>query len=263
MNASAQVDDSTANRVREEADIVAIIGRYTHLHVKGPVHIGHCPLCHDEHNKFVINPERKRWRCFACGKHGDVFDFMMEKEFLNFEQAVKAVTTQLFNSITFDSIPDIEALPPKEKKPVVQHIQEALCDDVAKHEPNDTEKLIIKQAELLFEQLQTINGYRAAAVLSDSWEVLASDSQTKHDPPLFAAFCHRIEPLLEKLSQNCHKYVVDDNQQLTIGADNGTLLSFTSHFHDQSVHVLCLVDTEANLVLAKLYLLKIWENANT
>jgi hypothetical protein len=90
--------------------------------------------------------------------------------------------------------------------------------------------------------------------------VLASDTHSKQDPPLFAAFCHRIEPLIEKLSQNCKKYVFEDEQQLTISAHNGTLLSFTTHYQSKLIHVLCLLGGNANLVLAKLYLLKLWKD---
>jgi hypothetical protein len=267
MNSVIPIDEGTIKCVCSEVDIVVIINRYTHLYIKGPVYIGHCPLCHDKHDKFVINPERKRWRCFACAKHGDVFDFMMEKEYLTFEQAVQAVTAQLFNTISFDAIPDMDFSPETAPKhpPKISRIQQALCEESKKSSPSPNEQILIGYAQTLFKELQSVSGYRAAAILNKDWEVLTSDTRSEKDPPLFAAFCHRIEPLIEKLTQNCKKYVFEDEQQLTISAHNGTLLSFSTHYESQLIHILCLLGENANLVLAKLYLLKLWkeEKKNT
>lgn len=49
-----------------------------------------CPF-HDDHNPSM-GIKNNRFYCFACGESGDVIDFVMKKEGLNFTQAVKFLT---------------------------------------------------------------------------------------------------------------------------------------------------------------------------
>lgn len=47
-----------------------------------------CPLHHEKTPSFIIFPDGK-WKCFGCGKHGDVIDLFMEINGVSFTQAVK------------------------------------------------------------------------------------------------------------------------------------------------------------------------------
>jgi DNA primase len=82
-------DDRVAltQRIKEASDIVDVVGSYVSLRPAGPTFKGLCPF-HDDHRpSFDVDPRRQRYRCWACGKSGDVFTFIQETERITFQEA--------------------------------------------------------------------------------------------------------------------------------------------------------------------------------
>lgn len=75
--------------VRAHASIVDVIGQYTKLRKSGTRYTGLCPLHADKRTlSLVVYPEQQSWHCFgACGRGGDVIDFVMLAEHLDFKDA--------------------------------------------------------------------------------------------------------------------------------------------------------------------------------
>jgi DNA primase len=87
----ARISSESVNAVREAADMAAEVGRYTDLKRNGAQMMGLCPF-HDERSpSFSVDPQDKLYHCFGCGVAGDVFNFVMEKEGLQFAEAVEAL----------------------------------------------------------------------------------------------------------------------------------------------------------------------------
>lgn len=87
----ARISSDSINAVRDAADMVAEVGRYTDLKRNGAQMMGLCPF-HDERSpSFSVDPQDKLYHCFGCGVAGDVFGFVMEKEALGFSEAVEAL----------------------------------------------------------------------------------------------------------------------------------------------------------------------------
>jgi DNA primase len=87
----ARISSDSINQVRDAADMVAEVGRYTDLKRNGAQMMGLCPF-HDERSpSFSVDPQDKLYHCFGCGVAGDVFGFVMEKEGLGFSEAVEAL----------------------------------------------------------------------------------------------------------------------------------------------------------------------------
>jgi DNA primase len=87
----AMISSDSINQVRDAADMVAEVGRYTDLKRNGAQMMGLCPF-HDERSpSFSVDPQDKLYHCFGCGVAGDVFGFVMEKEALGFSEAVEAL----------------------------------------------------------------------------------------------------------------------------------------------------------------------------
>ena len=80
----------TLDRIRERIDMVQLVSEYVSLKQRGPDdHWGCCPF-HDESTpSFHIRPGRGLFKCFGCGKGGDVFRFVEETEGLSFPEAVE------------------------------------------------------------------------------------------------------------------------------------------------------------------------------
>ncbi|MHC4082657.1 MAG: CHC2 zinc finger domain-containing protein, partial [Planctomycetota bacterium] len=72
--------NSDIDRVRETADLVALIGEHIPLRPKGREHVGVCPF-HDDHSPsltVVTHKGNAFYKCHACGASGDVFNFVMD-----------------------------------------------------------------------------------------------------------------------------------------------------------------------------------------
>ncbi|MGB0035402.1 MAG: DNA primase [Candidatus Acidiferrales bacterium] len=82
---------SFAERVKQQADIVRVIGEYVRLKKSGQNFTGLCPFHQEKTPSFAVHPVKQIYHCFGCGAGGDVFKFVMELEKLTFPEAVRTV----------------------------------------------------------------------------------------------------------------------------------------------------------------------------
>lgn len=84
------IPDDVVERVREEADIVSVIGEFVKLKRVGNSFRGPCPFHHGKNDNFSVTM-RGGYKCFVCGESGDVFTFVQKHLGLDFAEAVKWV----------------------------------------------------------------------------------------------------------------------------------------------------------------------------
>ncbi len=82
---------SFADKVKQQADIVRVVGEYVQLKKGGQNFRGLCPFHSEKTPSFNVHPVRQIYHCFGCGKGGDVFNFVMEMERCEFPEAVRIV----------------------------------------------------------------------------------------------------------------------------------------------------------------------------
>jgi DNA primase len=81
-----------AQTVKQQADIVKIIGDYVRLKKSGAQnYAGLCPFHSEKSPSFSVHATRQFYHCFGCGQSGDVFTFLQKIENLSFPEAVRAV----------------------------------------------------------------------------------------------------------------------------------------------------------------------------
>jgi DNA primase len=66
-----------AQTVKQQADIVRIIGDYVRLKKSGAQNFsGLCPFHSEKSPSFSVHAVRQFYHCFGCGQSGDVFSFV-------------------------------------------------------------------------------------------------------------------------------------------------------------------------------------------
>lgn len=81
-----------AQQVKEQADIVKIIGDYVRLRKAGAQNFsGLCPFHKEKTPSFSVHAGRQFYHCFGCGQSGDVFSFVQKIENVGFPEAVRTV----------------------------------------------------------------------------------------------------------------------------------------------------------------------------
>jgi DNA primase len=86
------VADNFSQTVKQQADIVKIVGDYVKLRKTGAQnYTGLCPFHKEKTGSFSVNAAHGYFYCFGCHEKGDVFTFVMKMETVSFPEAVRAV----------------------------------------------------------------------------------------------------------------------------------------------------------------------------
>ena len=84
------IPDDVVEQVRNQADIVSIVGEVVKLKRVGNSFRGPCPFHQGKNANFAVTPGGG-YVCFVCGEKGDVFTFVQKRMGLDFVDAVKFV----------------------------------------------------------------------------------------------------------------------------------------------------------------------------
>lgn len=82
-------DRTNIDLVKERTDIVSVIQRYVNLKQAGKNLTGLCPFHQEKTPSFNVSPQLQIYKCFGCGKTGDVITFVQEIEKIEFVQALE------------------------------------------------------------------------------------------------------------------------------------------------------------------------------
>lgn len=86
---AGRISEDKLTEIKNAINIADYIGQTVQLKKQGQNLFGLCPF-HDENTpSFAVNEEKQFFHCYSCGRGGSVFDFIMDKDNLNFPQAVK------------------------------------------------------------------------------------------------------------------------------------------------------------------------------
>ena len=69
----------TIARIMEESRIDEVIGEFVTLKKRGASLIGNCPFHNEKTPSFNVSVSKGIYKCFGCGKAGNVVTFLMEQ----------------------------------------------------------------------------------------------------------------------------------------------------------------------------------------
>ncbi|MBI4359873.1 MAG: DNA primase [Candidatus Jacksonbacteria bacterium] len=78
-----------AEQVKDRIDIVEFIRQYVALKPSGINFKGLCPFHKEKTPSFMVSPSRRNFKCFGCGKGGDIFSFLELHDGMPFVEALK------------------------------------------------------------------------------------------------------------------------------------------------------------------------------
>ena len=85
-----------AATVKQQADIVRIVGEYVKLRNSGAQNYqGLCPFHQEKTPSFSVHAGNQFFHCFGCNAGGDVFTFVQKIENITFPEAVRSVAEKL------------------------------------------------------------------------------------------------------------------------------------------------------------------------
>jgi DNA primase len=140
---------SFAERVKQQADIVRVIGEYVPLKRAGQNFRGLCPFHAEKTPSFNVHPTKQIYHCFGCGQGGDVFKFVMEMEKCAFPEAIRIVAEKC----------GIAVPRPKERSPEERKENQLRAVLVEIH--REAQTFLVRQLE------GTLEGKAARAYLED------------------------------------------------------------------------------------------------
>ncbi|WP_422486504.1 DNA primase [Gudongella sp. DL1XJH-153] len=82
-------NEDVLEKVKDQMDIVELVGEYVHLKKSGSNYVGLCPFHSEKTPSFTVSESKQIFHCFGCGEGGDGVTFIMKKENLDFIDSLK------------------------------------------------------------------------------------------------------------------------------------------------------------------------------
>ena len=95
MEVLSMVDKRVIEEIKNNTNIVEIIGEVISLQKSGRNFLGLCPFHGEKTPSFNVVEDKQFYHCFGCGRSGDVFKFIEEYQQVTFADAVRMLGDRL------------------------------------------------------------------------------------------------------------------------------------------------------------------------
>lgn len=95
------ITQDSIEALKARLDIVDVVGSYVELKKSGANFKAPCPFHDEKTASFVVSPSKQIYHCFGCGAGGDSVKFVMEKEKLNYPEALEKLASMTNFSLTY------------------------------------------------------------------------------------------------------------------------------------------------------------------
>ncbi|MCG3184720.1 MAG: DNA primase [Planctomycetes bacterium] len=134
----ARVTRESIEEVRRANDIVDVIRGYVPLQKRGSQFWANCPFHDEKTPSFSVSPQRQFYKCFGCGAFGNVIDFVMAQERLDFREAIEKLAERGGVTLSYDggNAPSRQETSIRARAlEMMEWAQRGFVANLAKHEP--------------------------------------------------------------------------------------------------------------------------------
>lgn len=86
-----RIPEDLIREINDASDIVGYISKYVQLKKSGKDYSGLCPFHHEKSPSFHVSADKQLFHCFGCGASGNLVQFVMRTENLDFVDAIKVM----------------------------------------------------------------------------------------------------------------------------------------------------------------------------
>ena len=87
--------------IKNRLNLVDIVSEYITLNKTGANYKALCPFHNEKTPSFLLSEDKQIWHCFGCGLGGDLFEFIMKIEAVDFKEALKLLGSKAGVEISF------------------------------------------------------------------------------------------------------------------------------------------------------------------
>jgi DNA primase len=122
----SRIAEQSMEAVKTAVDMVDLVGGRTQLRKGRGRYTGRCPFHEERTPSFSVDPVKKTYHCFGCGRGGDAIQFVEETENLDFVHAVEWLADRYGVELAHE-----ESSPQEERRRAERKRLEALLEDAA------------------------------------------------------------------------------------------------------------------------------------
>jgi DNA primase len=87
----SKIPENIIEQIKDKISIAEFIGKTIKLERKGNVYLGLCPFHKEKTPSFNVMEHKNFYHCFGCGASGDIVEFLIKSQHLNFVEAVESL----------------------------------------------------------------------------------------------------------------------------------------------------------------------------
>jgi len=179
---------SILDEIKDRLSISALIGERIPLKKAGRNFKGNCPFHSEKTPSFMVSDEKQIYHCFGCGEGGNIFNFFMKFDGLNFKETVETLANRAgvrLPALTATQNAKEDELSTKKKWAfrINEIVAEYYNSNLKDPQKGEAARNYLKNRDIFFEKnTQHFLGYA-----DDSWDRLVSFLRAKNVPLELAA----------------------------------------------------------------------------
>lgn len=83
------ISPNTIQQIQHRAEILDVVGNFVKLKRRGTNYLGLCPFHNEKTPSFTVSSTKEIFKCFGCGKSGNLISFLMEHEKYSYVEAIR------------------------------------------------------------------------------------------------------------------------------------------------------------------------------